>query len=224
MRNVLDLHAPILPTDWREIRGLTVPVDRNARAKIKSQRPACLWLTGLSGAGKSTVAELLEWTLHQKGHHTYILDGDLMRSGLCSDLGFSIDDRVEQTRRVSQTAGMMVDAGLIVIVAVISPFQEERERARRCFGPNEFIEIYVDTPLATCEMRDVKGLYRKARENIIPNFTGISSPYEPPEDPEVTLHCGTETPRESVAHVLNALRDFQIISDDTNQITPFSAR
>jgi adenylyl-sulfate kinase len=200
MRNVLDLHKPISQADWREAREVCTSVDRNVRAKIKSQRPACLWLTGLSGAGKSTVAELLEWTLHQNGHHTYILDGDLMRSGLCSDLGYSIKDRVEQTRRVSQTARMMVDAGLIVIVAVISPLQEEREKARRCFGPDEFIEIYVDTPLDKCEKRDVKGLYRKARENKIPDFTGISSPYEPPEDPEVTLHCGIENaPRVSRA-------------------------
>jgi bifunctional enzyme CysN/CysC len=215
VRNALDLREPISQTDWPTTRKLRASVDRNARAQIKFQRPACLWLTGLSGAGKSTVAELLEWTLHQKGHHTYILDGDLMRSGLCSDLGFSADDRVEQTRRVTQTARMMVDAGLIVIVAVISPFQKEREKARQCFDPNEFIEIYVDTPLATCEKRDVKGLYQKARENKIPNFTGISSPYEPPEDPEVTLHCDIETPLESVEHILNALQTFKIISGDT---------
>jgi bifunctional enzyme CysN/CysC len=215
MRKAL-VYESIPQDDWQETRGLCGSVDRYARAQIKRQRPACLWLTGLSGAGKSTVAGLLEWTLHQKGHHTYILDGDLMRGGLCSDLGFSADDRIEQTRRVSQTARMMVDAGLIVIVAVISPFQEEREKARCCFGTDEFIEIYVDTPLATCEERDVKGLYRKARENRIPNFTGISSPYEPPEHPEVTLHCGIETPNESVEHVLNALRHFKIISSDTN--------
>ena len=215
MRNALDLHEPISQDDWPEARPLRVSVDRNARAQIKFQRPACLWLTGLSGAGKSTVAELLEWALHKKGHHTYILDGDLMRNGLCSDLGFSTDDRVEQSRRVTQTARMMVDAGLIVIVAVISPFRKEREKARCCFGPSEFIEIYVDTPLATCERRDVKGLYRKARENKISDFTGISSPYEPPENPEVTLHCGVETPVESVERVLDALRNFEIISGET---------
>lgn len=212
MRNALDLHDRPSQADQRETRKLRASVDRNARAQIKSQRAACLWLTGLSGAGKSTVAELLEWMLHQEGYHTYILDGDLMRSGLCSDLGFSAEDRVEQSRRVTQTARMMVDAGLIVIVAVISPFQKEREKARRCFNPNEFIEVYVDTPLATCEKRDVKGLYRKARENKIPDFTGIGSPYEPPEDPEITLHCGVETPLESVEHILNALRNFKIIS------------
>jgi bifunctional enzyme CysN/CysC len=211
MRNAL-VREPISKADWQETRGVPASVDRNARAQIKSQRPACLWLTGLSGAGKSTIAELLEWTLHQKGHHTYILDGDLMRGGLCSDLGFSPDDRIEQTRRASQIARMMVDAGLIVIVALISPFQEEREKARRCFVSHEFIEIYVDTPLATCEKRDVKGLYRRARENKIPNFTGISSPYEPPENPEITLHCGVETPRESVEHILDVLSHLKIFS------------
>jgi len=216
MRNLLDLHEPIFAGRPAGGAPSLRPIDQNARAQIKFQRPACLWLTGLSGAGKSTVAELLEWTLHQKGHHTYILDGDLMRGGLCSDLGFAASDRVEQTRRVGQTARMMVDAGLIVIVAVISPFQEEREKARRCFGPDEFIEIYVDTPLATCEKRDVKGLYRRARENKIPNFTGISSPYEPPANPEITLHCGSETPPQSVEHILKVLRNFKIIFSDTN--------
>jgi bifunctional enzyme CysN/CysC len=217
MRNSLAVHGPISQTDWHTNRGRRIsPIDRGARALIKAQRPACLWLTGLSGAGKSTVAEFLEWSLHQMGRHTYVLDGDQMRQGLCADLGFTASDRVEQTRRVCETARMMVDAGLIVIVAVISPFREERRKARTCFGPNEFIEVYVDTPLAICEKRDVKGLYRKARENKLSNFTGISSPYEPPEAPEITLHCGVQTPGESVEQVLTALRKLKIVSAEAN--------
>ena len=150
-------------------------------------------MTGLSGAGKSTVAGLLEKRLHDLGRHTYVLDGDKLRGGLCSDLGFTDADRVEQIRRVSETARMLVDAGLIVIVAVISPFQKERDKARSNFEAGEFLEIFVDTPLAVCEKRDTKGLYLKARQNKVSNFTGISSPYEPPAAPEITLHCGAES-------------------------------
>jgi bifunctional enzyme CysN/CysC len=190
----------------------TAPPDKTARALLKSQRPACLWLTGLSGAGKSTVAGLLERRLHDLGRHTYILDGDKMRGGLCADLGFTDADRVEQIRRVCETARMMVDAGLIVIVAVISPFEKERRKARQLFDAGEFIEVFVDTPLAICEERDTKGLYLKARQNKIPNFTGISSPYEAPSDPEITLHCGAEAPDASVEHVMAAMRAFGIIS------------
>ena len=177
----------------------TLAIDKVARASLKAQRPACLWLTGLSGAGKSTVAGLLEKRLHDLGRHTYVLDGDKLRGGLCSDLGFTDADRVEQIRRVSETARMLVDAGLIVIVAVISPFQKERDKARSNFEAG------------VCEKRDTKGLYLKARQNKLSNFTGISSPYEPPAAPEITLHCGAESPRESVERVMAAMRQLKII-------------
>lgn len=189
----------------------TFAIDKVARASLKAQLPACLWLTGLSGAGKSTVAGLLEKRLHDLGRHTYVLDGDKLRGGLCSDLGFTDADRVEQIRRVSETARMLVDAGLIVIVAVISPFQKERDKARSNFEAGEFLEIFVDTPLAVCEERDTKGLYLKARQNKLSNFTGISSPYEPPAAAEITLHCGAESPRELVERVMAAMRQLKII-------------
>jgi len=162
-------------------------VTRAARAKIKHQEPRCLWFTGLSGSGKSTIANLLEKRLHAEGKHTYILDGDNVRHGLNRDLGFTEADRVENIRRVAEVAKLLVDAGLIVIVAFISPFRSEREMARGLFDPGEFIEIFVDTPLEECEQRDTKGLYAKARRGELINFTGIDSPYEPPRAPEVHL-------------------------------------
>jgi bifunctional enzyme CysN/CysC len=162
-------------------------VDRHARAAIKGQAPRCLWFTGLSGSGKSTIANLVEKRLLASGHHTYLLDGDNIRHGLSRDLGFSDEDRVENIRRVAEVARLMVDAGLIVIVSFISPFRSERRMARELFGAGEFIEVFVDTPLAVCETRDAKGLYAKARAGEIPNFTGIDSPYEPPEHAELVL-------------------------------------
>jgi bifunctional enzyme CysN/CysC len=151
-------------------------VDRHARAAIKGQTPRCLWFTGLSGSGKSTIANLVEKRLLASGHHTYLLDGDNVRHALSRDLGFSDEDRVENIRRVAEVAHLMVDAGLIVIVSFISPFRSERRMARALFGAGEFVEIFVDTPLAVCESRDAKGLYAKARAGEIPNFTGIDSP------------------------------------------------
>ena len=162
-------------------------VDRNARAAIKAQTPRCVWFTGLSGSGKSTIANLVEKRLLATGHHTYLLDGDNVRHGLNRDLGFSAEDRVENIRRVSEVARLMVDAGLIVLVSFISPFRDERRMARERFGDGEFIEVFVDTPLEICEQRDVKGLYAKARAGLIPNFTGIDSPYERPEHAELVL-------------------------------------
>ncbi len=163
-------------------------VDRAARAQLKHQSPRCIWLTGLSGSGKSTLANALESRLHAEGRHTYLLDGDNVRHGLNRDLGFTEADRAENIRRVAEVARLMVDAGLIVIVAFISPFRAEREFARRLFAPGEFIEVFVDTPLDECERRDPKGLYAKARRGEIPAFTGISSPYEPPGTPEFHVH------------------------------------
>jgi bifunctional enzyme CysN/CysC len=163
-------------------------VDKGVRARSKGQLPKCLWFTGLSGAGKSTIANLLERRLSGLGYHTYLLDGDNLRHGLNRDLGFTAEARVENVRRVAEVAHLMVDAGLIVLVCVISPFQGEREFARNLFGEGEFAEVYVDTPLEECERRDPKGLYRKARAGEISNFTGIDSPYEAPISPEVHLH------------------------------------
>lgn len=162
-------------------------VDKRARAQSKGQQPRCLWFTGLSGAGKSTVANLLERRLCALGYHTYLLDGDNLRHGLNRDLGFTMEARVENVRRVAEVSHLMVDAGLIVLVCVISPFQSERDFARGLFEQGEFAEIFMDTPLEECERRDPKGLYRKARAGEIRNFTGIDSPYEAPINPEVHL-------------------------------------
>jgi len=169
-------------------------VDQAARAGIKGQQPRCLWFTGLSGAGKSTVANLVEKQLLAKGYHTYLLDGDNVRHGLNKDLGFTDEDRVENIRRVAEVARLMTDAGLIVLVSFISPFRAERRMARELFPDGEFIEVFVDTPLAVAEQRDVKGLYAKARAGQIRNFTGIDSPYEAPEHAEIHLRTVQATP------------------------------
>jgi bifunctional enzyme CysN/CysC len=162
-----------------------VEVDRDARASIKGQEPAVVWLTGISGAGKSTIANLVERKLHAAGRHTYLIDGDNLRHGLNRDLGFTTVDRVENVRRTAEVAAMMADAGLIVLVSLISPFRAEREMAREVVGDDAFVEVFVDTPLEVAEARDRKGLYAKARRGELPNFTGIDAPYEPPEAPDV---------------------------------------
>jgi bifunctional enzyme CysN/CysC len=164
-----------------------VDVDKAARARLKGQTPRCVWFTGLSGSGKSTIANLVEKRLHALGLHTYILDGDNVRHGLNKDLGFTPEDRVENIRRVAEVARLMTDAGLIVLVSFISPYRAERQLARSLFGEGEFIEAFVDTPLEVAESRDAKGLYAKARAGQIPNFTGIDSPYEAPEHAELVL-------------------------------------
>ena len=169
------------------IHWQALSIDKNARAGMKGQRPCVLWFTGLSGAGKSTIANLVEKRLHALGCHTYLLDGDNVRHGLTKDLGFTSADRVENIRRVAEVAKLMVDAGLIVLAAFISPTRAERDLARGRVEPGEFFEVYVDTPLAEAERRDPKGLYRKARAGQIKNFTGIDSPYEPPLSPEIRI-------------------------------------
>jgi bifunctional enzyme CysN/CysC len=182
-----------------------VDVTKEARAQRLGQRPVVLWFTGLSGAGKSTIANLVEKRLHAMGRHSYLLDGDNLRHGLNKDLGFTDADRVENIRRVAEVARLMVDAGLIVLTAFISPFRAEREMARSLVGDGEFIEIFVDTPLAVAETRDVKGLYRKARRGELSNFTGIDSPYEPPESPELvvnTVECSADEAAETVIALL----------------------
>ena len=180
-------------------------IDKQLRARSKGQQPRCLWFTGLSGAGKSTVANLLERRLSALGHHTYLLDGDNLRHGLNRDLGFTPEARVENVRRVAEVAHLMIDAGLIVLVCVISPFQSERDFARSLFEDGEFIEVFVDTPLVECERRDPKGLYRKARAGEINNFTGIDSPYEAPAAPDVHLHTDTQSLEEMVERLVHAL-------------------
>ncbi len=180
-------------------------VDKAARAA--GQTPCVLWFTGLSGAGKSTVADLVEQELHRRGRHTMLLDGDNLRHGLNRDLGFTDADRVENVRRTAEVARLMVEAGLIVLVCLISPFRAERRMARERLEEGEFVEVFVDAPLAVCEARDVKGLYRKARSGLIPNFTGIGSPYEPPETPELILPAGEETAEALAGRVLRFLEE-----------------
>jgi bifunctional enzyme CysN/CysC len=180
-------------------------VEKGARAVIKHQMPRCIWFTGLSGSGKSTLANLLERRLHAEGRHTYVLDGDNVRHGLNRDLGFTEVDRAENIRRVAEVAKLMVDAGLIVIVAFISPYRAERKFARDLFAPGEFIEVFVDTPLKECERRDPKGLYAKARRGEIPNFTGLSAPYEEPTQPEIHLATLTALPDAICESIYKAL-------------------
>lgn len=165
----------------------SLAITRQVRATSLRQKPCCIWFTGLSGAGKSTLANCLEQRLHAQGVHTYLLDGDNVRQGLNRDLGFSDADRMENIRRVAEVARLMVDAGLVVIVAFISPFRAERDFARSLLAPGEFVEVFVDTPLDECERRDTKGLYARARAGSLLQFTGISSPYEPPLQPEIHL-------------------------------------
>jgi bifunctional enzyme CysN/CysC len=183
-----------------------VDVDKRARAALKRQQPTALWFTGLSGAGKSTVANLVEQRLHALGHHTYLLDGDNVRHGLNRDLGFLAADRVENMRRVGEVARLMLDAGLIVMASLISPFRAERRMVRELMAPGEFVEIHVDAPIELCRRRDPKGLYRKADAGLIKNFTGVDSPYEPPLEPELRLHSDREPPAASAERVIDYLR------------------
>jgi bifunctional enzyme CysN/CysC len=184
----------------------SLEVTKIARAEMKHQQPRCLWFTGLSGSGKSTIANLLEKRLHAEGKHTYILDGDNVRHGLNRDLGFTEADRVENIRRVAEVAKLLVDAGLVALVSFISPYRAERQFARSLFGPGEFIEIFIDTPLDECERRDVKGLYAKARRGELKNFTGIDSAYEPPESAEIHLRTKGCAPEACVDEIVEALR------------------
>jgi bifunctional enzyme CysN/CysC len=182
------------------------------RAHGLRQRPTVVWLTGISAAGKSTIADLMERELHRRGHHTYVLDGDRVRGGLNSDLGFSESDRDENIRRVAAVAQLMVDAGLIVIVAFISPFRNQRQAARSLFEVEEFIEVFVDAPLAVAEQRDPKGLYKRARRGEIPLFTGIDSPYEPPEHPEIRVDTAELSPAAATSEVVQFLERLNRVS------------
>ena len=195
--------------DWACAWGgdSTVLRVRSARSTQKGQKAQVVWLTGLSGAGKSTIANLLEKRLYAAGRHTYLLDGDNVRHGLNRDLGFTDADRVENIRRVIETAHLIADAGLIVLVSFISPFRAERRLARERLKADQFLEIFVDTPLAECERRDPKGLYRKARSGKLKNFTGIDSTYEPPGAPDIHIRTSEMTVEQEVDTIIDALRD-----------------
>jgi bifunctional enzyme CysN/CysC len=187
------------------IHRQALEINKLTRATQKHQQPACIWFSGLSGSGKSTIANVLEQRLHALGRHTYLLDGDNVRHGLNRDLGFTEADRVENIRRVAEVARLMVDAGLIVLVSFISPFKTDRTMARELFAPGEFMEVFVDAAIEECERRDVKGLYAKARRGELKNFTGIDSPYEPPESPEVHLHSDRTDPQACAEQILKVL-------------------
>ncbi|WMB73894.1 adenylyl-sulfate kinase [Shewanella oncorhynchi] len=190
------------------------PVDQVARAEQKGQNPVLLWFTGLSGAGKSTLAGALERALFEAGFHTYLLDGDNVRHGLCKDLGFTVEDRDENLRRVGEVAKLMVDAGLVVLSAFISPTREERDGIRARFPAGQFIEVHVATPLSVCEQRDPKGLYVKARSGEISNFTGISSPYEAPLAAELTIDTSKGDLVTQVRALIDYLTAINVINAD----------
>jgi bifunctional enzyme CysN/CysC len=189
----------------------SIDVDKTSRAALTRQKPCLIWLTGLSGAGKSTVANLVESHLHNRGHHTYLLDGDNVRHGLNKDLGFTDADRVENIRRVGEVAKLMLDAGLIVIASFISPFRSERRTVRALVEEGEFLEVFVDAPLKVAEARDPKGLYRKARAGELKNFTGVDSPYEPPEFPELRIDTDALSPEQAAEQVLEALERLGVL-------------
>lgn len=182
-------------------------ISKEEHSGQKGQKPCIIWLTGLSGSGKSTIANALETKLYAMGKHTYVLDGDNVRHGLNKDLGFSDSDRVENIRRIGEVSKLFVDSGLIVISAFISPFHSDRQIVRYLVATGEFLEVFIDTPLEICEQRDPKGLYQKARKGEIPAFTGISSPYEAPETPDIHLLTDNQSIEESVDHIIVYLQE-----------------
>ena len=182
-------------------------VSKEERSQIKEQKPCILWFTGLSGSGKSTIANAVEVKLLELNKHTYLLDGDNIRMGLNKGLTFSDEDRIENIRRIGEVSKLFVDTGIIVLTAFISPFQKERDAVRALVQDGEFIEVFIDTPLAVCESRDPKGLYQKARKGEIPNFTGISSPYEAPSQAEIHVKTDERSIEESVVQIIDHLKD-----------------
>ncbi len=197
MKHLIPHHYEIKPAD---------------RSRLKGHSPVLIWFSGLSGSGKSTIADRLESILNSKGCHTMNLDGDALRLGLNNDLGFSDADRTENIRRIAEVAKLMTDAGLIVLAAFVSPFEKDRQLVKQTLGADRFIEIHVSTPLETCEQRDVKGLYAKARRGEIPNFTGISSAYESPVNPDLRIDTTQTSIEEAVDQLLNILHERKIIS------------
>ena len=193
-----------------------IKIHKQARREKQQQHSFVIWLTGLSGSGKSTIANKLDEYLFKQGFNSYILDGDNIRSGLNKDLDFSDQGRHENIRRISETAKLFVDAGIIVITAFISPFRQERDLCRNLLEPNEFVEVYIDTPLSICELRDVKGLYKKARKKEIQNFTGIDSPYEPPKNPEITVPTENISIENSTKRIIDYIHEKKYISTSSN--------
>jgi bifunctional enzyme CysN/CysC len=191
----------------QNIHWQALEIGRESHAAQKGQRPYVLWFTGLSGSGKSTIANLVEKKLHALGKHSFLLDGDNIRHGLNRDLGFTETDRIENIRRVGEVAKLMADAGLIVLTAFISPFRAEREMVRAMLAQGEFVEIFIDTPLEVAESRDVKGLYKKARAGQLKNFTGIDSPYEAPDQPDLRIDTTRMTPEEAAEQIVQYLLD-----------------
>ncbi|RMD81597.1 MAG: adenylyl-sulfate kinase [Candidatus Dadabacteria bacterium] len=187
-------------------------VTKEERERLSGHRGCTVWLTGLSGSGKSTLANMLEKALWERGVRAYVLDGDNIRHGLNKDLGFSPEDRAENIRRIGEVAALFTDAGVINITAFISPYREDRNRVRRLMKEGDFIEVFVDCDLAECERRDPKGLYKKARAGEIPEFTGVSAPYEPPENPEIVVNTAEQTPEESLAIILDYLESHGYLS------------
>lgn len=182
-------------------------IDAEARAALFKHKPLLIWFTGLSGSGKSTLADALEVELYKNKVHTCILDGDSVRTGLNAGLGFSPEDRKENIRRIAEVSRLMLDAGLVVLASFVSPHRRDREAARQTAGPGRFFEVFVSTPLEECERRDVKGLYKKARAGTIPNFTGISAPYEVPENPDLVLDTSRITVEEAVSELLEKIKN-----------------
>jgi len=189
-------------------------VDKKARGIVKGHDNLLIWFTGLSGSGKSTIANALEVFLVENDKHTYILDGDNVRKGLNSDLTFAPEDRKENIRRIGEVANLMLDAGLIVLSAFVSPYREDREKVKAIVGDENFIEVFVNTPIEECERRDVKGLYAKARNGEIPNFTGISAPYESPLQPDIEIDTTKQTIRESVAYIFSVIENKLKLNDE----------
>jgi adenylylsulfate kinase len=193
-------------------------VTRASRESLNGHRSFILWFTGLSGAGKSTLAHRVEELLHRRGCRTYVLDGDNVRHGLCGDLGFSAGDRQENIRRIGEMSKLIIDAGVITLTAFISPFRQDRDMVRSLVGEGDFIEVFCDAPLEVCEGRDVKGLYRKARNGELPDFTGISSPYEEPLNPEITVHTGRDGLDVCAQQVISYLTDRHHITTIRKQV------
>ncbi len=191
----------------KNITPVVSHISETKRFQLMGQKGCVIWLTGLSGSGKSTIGSLLEAHLFEAGFKVFMLDGDNLRSGLNKDLGFSEEDREENIRRVGEVSKLLSDAGIIVISAFISPFSVDREKAKRSIGADRFVEVFVDCPVSVCEQRDVKGLYKKVREGAIKNFTGIDSEYEPPENPDVVLHTDKESAIESLRYLADFVQD-----------------